>query len=149
MKLKKELATNSGSRGLSKFASLVLLLPLIFPLQVMANPSVPSASFVHIEDQGLLQQIGLSSAWCYNDEANAILITSQEREQEKCELRLQHELEKQKISYQLQLDNLQVIVNTLIKQHEDIVLVKNEEINRLEEAALTRPNDYSLWWATG
>jgi hypothetical protein len=32
---------------------------------------------------------------------------------------------------------------------EEIIRIKNEEIAGLEQAALKRPNDYNLWWATG
>ena len=30
-----------------------------------------------------------------------------------------------------------------------ILQIKNEEIGRLQDLALDRPNDYTLWWLTG
>ena len=57
--------------------------------------------------------------------------------------------EKQKAKYDFQIGNLNLRIETLLKQTEEIEQVKNQEIERLTEAAKKRPNDYSAWWATG
>jgi hypothetical protein len=49
----------------------------------------------------------------------------------------------------LEIDNLQLRLDTLKKQSDNIILIKDQEIKRLERAALKRPNDYSIWWASG
>ena len=88
-------------------------------------------------------------AWCYDNDANAILITAASRERAQCELKLQYELEKQRVKLQFEIDKLNIRIETLTKQHEDINSIKDQEIEKLTEAALKRPNDYSVWWAAG
>ena len=47
------------------------------------------------------------------------------------------------------MKTLNIQLESLTKKHEDIVAIKNKEIEDLTAAALKRPNDYSLWWASG
>ena len=60
-----------------------------------------------------------------------------------------YEGEKLKVKHKFEVDKLQLRIDTMEKQHTEINLVKDREIDRLTEAALKRPNDYSVWWATG
>ncbi len=157
MKLKKRYKKSSGSRTLSKSA-LLFLITLLMPLYSFAEPVVggmplPPASFTHVEDIELLNKLGMGyshgGAWCYDSDANAILITAASREKAQCELRLQYELERQRVKLQFEIDKLNIRIDTLVKQHEEINLIKDQEINKLTDAALKRPNDYSVWWASG
>jgi hypothetical protein len=59
------------------------------------------------------------------------------------------ELAKQKADFNLKIDNLQIRYNTLKKSSEEILAIKNQEIENLEQAALKRPNDYSYFWFGG
>ena len=135
----------------------LFVLMVVAPSLAYADPVVgglilPPASFTHIQSYDLLKKIGLSGsggAWCYDEDANAILITGPARERAHCELKLKYELEKQKIKLQFRIDNLNVRIKTLTKQHEEILFVKDAEIEKLTTAAMKRPNDYSAWWATG
>ena len=36
-----------------------------------------------------------------------------------------------------------------LESHRTRIVIKEKEIQDLTEAALKRPNDYSMWWATG
>ena len=44
---------------------------------------------------------------------------------------------------------MELRVNTLMQQQVEINKIKDEEIERLTDAAMKRPNDYSVWWASG
>ena len=127
------------------------------PLYSFAEPVVggmplPPASFTHVEDIELLNKLGMGyshgGAWCYDSDANAILITAASREKAQCELRLQYELERQRVKLQFEIDKLNIRIDTLVKQHEEINLIKDQEINKLTDAALKRPNDYSVMHST-
>jgi len=89
------------------------------------------------------------SAWCFDDEAMARIKTTIEFATKNCELKTNMELAKQKADFNLKIDNLQIRYDTLKKLSEEIVAVKNQEIENLEQAALKRPNDYSYFWFGG
>tara|TARA_Y100000114_G_C11714430_1_gene305201 strand:- start:227 stop:712 length:486 start_codon:yes stop_codon:yes gene_type:complete len=120
---------------------------------VIGDQVLPPASFTHVQDLDMLRKLGLDGisggAWCYDNDANAILITAPARERAVCELNLQYELEKQKVKYDFEIDKLNIRIEALKKQHAEIDDIKNKEIEQLTEAALKRPNDYSAWWAAG
>lgn len=157
MRLGKGLKKNSDLSLWSR-TLLILISGLVsLPIQVHADPNVgdiplPPVSFTRVTDTDTLIKIGLDgfgAAWCYDDEANAILITAPAREQAKCELKLMYDLEKQKVKYEFELEKLNLRVDTLKKQHAAILAIKDREIDRLTSAALKRPNDYVVWWAAG
>ena len=135
----------------------VLFTTIFLPMISWADPMtregiiLPPGSAAFVDDLDLLRQIGLSDdgVWCYDTDANAILITAPARTEAICELKRKDELEKQKAKYDFQIGNLNLRIETLLKQTEEIEQVKNQEIERLTEAAKKRPNDYSAWWATG
>lgn len=140
------------------FLRISILITLIFsPVISLADPMtregiiLPPGSAAFVDDLDILREIGLSDdgIWCYDTDANAILITAPARTEAICELKRKYELEKQKAKYDFQIDNLKLRVETLLKQAEEIEQVKNQEIDRLTEAAKKRPNDYTVWWATG
>lgn len=141
-----------GSSMLNRL--LVYFILVAFASPAIANPSesLPETLFTRVDDPVILGSIGLSSvsaAWCYSDEANSVLISAASRERDKCRLQLSHELEKQKVKYQFKIDALELRVNTLMQQQVEINKIKDEEIERLTDAAMKRPNDYSVWWASG
>jgi hypothetical protein len=157
MRLGKELRKSLVLNLLNKVLIACVAIGLVLPHPALADPIVneitlPPLSFTRIDDNILLEKIGMGgsySAWCYDDEANAILISAPARERARCELRLTYELEKQKVKNQFEIDRLSLRIETLINQHKEINLIKDREIDRLTQAALKRPNDYSVWWATG
>ena len=157
MKSRAELNKSLGSSLLNKAKILLLSLAFLIPSpalseDVIGEINLPPASFTRIDDAELLRDLGLEgydSAWCYDTHANAILITLPARIRAQCDLKIQFELEKQRLSHQLKIDKLNIRIETLIKQHSEINLIKDKEIDSLTQAALKRPNDYSAWWATG
>ena len=135
--------------------SLVLFLTTA---SVKANPIIagevlPPASAVLITDPSLIGMIGVGReddpVWCYNSDANAILITAPERERQNCTLQLSQETSRLVAEHKLELGTLSVQFESLVKRHDELLAIKNKEIENLTAAALKRPSDYSLWWATG
>lgn len=120
---------------------------------VIAGEILPPASASLVNDPDLIKRIAVGRdedpVWCYSHDANAILITAAEREREKCELKLSQQKQKLEATYKLQLDTLSIELETLTKKHEEIIAIKDKEIQDLTKAALKRPNEYSMWWATG
>ena len=124
----------------------------------LADPEVngeliPPGEAMHVTDSSILRQLNLGPddepVWCYSNLANSLIISSADREKEKCNLKLKQELEKSKINYTLEIDQLRIQLESLSKKHEEILAIKNRQIEDLTQAALKRPNDYSIWWATG
>jgi len=157
MRLKKEYKKSLDLSLLNRTMLTAFIFFLIIPTSAFSEPVIggiplPPASFTFIDDIETLRTIGLDGfdgAWCYDNQANAVLITAPSRERAQCELKYRYELEKMKVKHQFEVDKLNIRIETLIKQHEDISLVKDKEIDKLTEAALKRPNDYSAWWASG
>lgn len=149
---------NSESSSLTKLIILfsvftLALAPVANADPVIAGEVLPPASAAFIDDPDLIKKIGVGReedpVWCYSNDANAILISASQREREKCELKLSQQKQKLEANHKLQLDTLKIELESLIKKHEEIIIIKDKEIQDLTEAALKRPNDYSMWWATG
>ena len=88
-------------------------------------------------------------AWCFDDTAFAKIKAKIDLSDEACNLKLEKQKEEDDARYKLEIGNLQLRLDTLKKQSDNIILIKDQEIKRLEKAALKRPNDYSIWWASG
>ena len=88
-------------------------------------------------------------AWCFDDDAFAIIKAKLEFSESRCQLRLNKSLEETAAKHTLQLGNLETRIENLKEEYESILKIKNKEITELETAALSRPNDYSVWWASG
>ena len=137
---------------------IIFLILLCYSTTVFADPEVngellPSGEATYVTDPSILRQLNLGPdndpVWCYSNLANSLIITSADREKEKCKLRLTQELERSKINYTFEVDQLKIQLEALNKKHDEILTVKNQQIEELTQAALKRPNDYSFWWATG
>jgi hypothetical protein len=88
-------------------------------------------------------------AWCFNESASARIIGALEFAQKKCAVQIQVALEKEKAIHDLMVGNLNLRINTTEEEYKTILIIKNEEIERLSAAALKRPNDYTHWWGIG
>ena len=88
-------------------------------------------------------------AWCFDDEAFAIIKAKVEFSDEKCTIRLDKALEEQGAKYSLEIGNLLTRIDNIKNEYDSILKIKNREIEQLEITALERPNDYTVWWATG
>ncbi len=155
MILKKE---SKKSLGLDLLNNIIIFLLIgLIPATTFADPVMgdvilPPASFTRIENPDTLVNIGLSDAsvaWCYDNQANAILISAPARERANCEISLIYKLEKQRVKYEFELDKLKLRIDTINEQNSEINAVKDREIDRLTAAAIERPNSHSMLWASG
>lgn len=89
------------------------------------------------------------TSWCFDDVAAAKLQTAVEFATKRCDLIAEQAVSEVTARYSLEIQTLNLRVESLKEQNEAILQIKNEEISKLEAAALKRPNDYSLWWASG
>ena len=137
---------------------IVFILLFCYPAAALADPEVnneliPPGEAMYVTDTSILEKLNLGPdtepVWCYSNLANSLIITSADREREKCELKLSQQREKLSAIYRLQIDSLEVNLVSLKTKYEEVIKIKNQEINELTSAALKRPNDYSAWWATG
>ena len=137
---------------------IIFLILFCYPLSSLADPEIngvltPPGEAMYVTDLSILEKLNLGSdgepIWCYSNLANSLLITSLDREKEKCQLKLSQQREKLTAIHKLQLDSLKIEVSSWKNKYNQVLSVKNEEIDALTAAALKRPNDYSFWWATG
>lgn len=120
---------------------------------VVAGEILPPASATLVADPDLVRQIAVGPedepVWCYSNDANAIIVSAPQRERERCKLEYSQKINILNATHTLEMKTLNIQLESLTKKHEDIVAIKNKEIEDLTAAALKRPNDYSLWWASG
>tara|TARA_B100000131_G_scaffold297747_1_gene316774 strand:+ start:2807 stop:3241 length:435 start_codon:yes stop_codon:yes gene_type:complete len=88
-------------------------------------------------------------AWCFDDPAFAMIKARIDTMEEARNLAIQKAVEQERAKYSLKVKNLELRLVTLKKETDNILSIKNEEIKKLETAALKRPGNYSIWWATG
>ena len=81
--------------------------------------------------------------------AAAKVLTDQKYTAEECRIEMDRELEllKAKLELDLKITNAKLVGSQ--ERLTQILKIKNEEIGRLQQLALDRPNDYTLWWLTG
>lgn len=81
--------------------------------------------------------------------AAAKVLTDQKYTAEECRIEMDRELEllKAKLELDLKITNAKLVGSQ--ERLTQILKIKNEEIGRLQDLALDRPNDYTLWWLTG
>ena len=137
---------------------IIILLLLLSPCVSLADPQVngeliPPGEAMYVTDPSVLKELNLGPddepVWCYSNLANSLIITSADREREKCELRLEQELLRAKVNSDFEIDSLKIEIESLTAKHNDLLSIKDRQIKELTSAALKRPNDYSAWWATG
>tara|TARA_Y100000114_G_scaffold43854_1_gene39432 strand:- start:2195 stop:2692 length:498 start_codon:yes stop_codon:yes gene_type:complete len=140
----------------NKFVAFLLL--FCYPAVSFADPEVnseliPPGEAMYVTDLDILNKLNLGPdsepVWCYSNLANSLIITSADREREKCELKSNQEIEKITLGYNFELEQLNIQLRSLNAKHDEIIELKNRQIKELTQAALARPNDYSIWWATG
>ena len=143
---------------LTKIFTLFSILTLMFASPAIADPMIagevlPPASAKMIEDPELIRLLAVGRedepVWCYSNDANAIIISAPTRVEEACRLKSSQELESLKIRHSFEIDTLKIEIRSLRQSSEQTILAKDREIEKLTAAALKRPNDYTVWWATG
>jgi len=120
---------------------LILTLSLIFPTYAFAQ-EVPKVTDI---------QKGQSAPFAgtlLNPEAAAQIIAEKENTKAECKLQYEYVKQREKAKCDLLLGNANTSLTAANKKYETILQIKDDEIQRLQDIALERPNDYTIWWYT-
>jgi len=79
-----------------------------------------------------------------NNEAVAKVLGDKKFDEKELKLDYEFQLEKQKLTFQLEVDNWVIKYNSLQFQHTQILELKNNEIDRLMQE-LMEDEDYTIW----
>ena len=115
---------------------LFLTLTLLFPTYVIAQ-EIPKVTDIQ---KG---QAAPFSGTLLNPTAAAQIIVEKENLKSECKLRYDY------IKCDLLLGNANTSLRAADMKYETILSIKNDEIERLQDIALERPNDNSIWWYAG
>lgn len=125
---------------MTKLVSIFLI--IIFPLQVMAN-ELPQITPLE------KNQKAPYSGVLYNPAAVAESIAQREALIQQHQLNLDILEESLKAQCDLSLQNLQSDLSACNDRYDQMVLIKDTQIKNLQDLALERPNDHSIWWLAG
>mgnify|MGYP001389794633 CR=1 FL=1 len=125
---------------------LVLLILISFSTQSLAQiPPQQKGKYTSLK-QG---EPAPFQAWCFDDVAAGTIFSALQHAKSVCDLEIRKQLGMQKAKFDLDIGKLNIRYDTLKKQNDALLLIKDEEIRKLEKAALKRPNEYWHWWALG
>ena len=88
-------------------------------------------------------------SWCFDEKAAAIILANKKMQEEMCTLRLNSEIAVLRSKHQYELGSIELRLESLSKEYETMMLTKDEELKKLESAALKRPNSYWYLWFGG
>ncbi len=125
---------------MTKLVSIFLI--IIFPLQVMAN-ELPQITPLEKNQKAPYSGI------LYNPAAVAESIAQREALIQQHQLNLNILEESLKAQCDLSLQNLQSDLSACNDRYDQMVLIKDTQIKNLQDLALERPNDHSIWWLAG
>ena len=132
---------------MKQIISIMLCLGLIFRTTIFAQEVDNSneAKLVEVEKNDPAPFSGV----LLNAPAAAQMLANKKYLKEGCELKIDYELSKLQAQHDLVLKSLQISLETTEKKYDSILLIKDEEIKRLNDIALESSGDYSHWWAAG
>ena len=131
---------------------------ICYSTMALADPEingelVPPGEAMYVTDPDILSMLNLGPdgepIWCYSNLANSLIITSADREREKCQLKCKQDISRMAINYTFEIDQLQIQIDSLKQEHQEVLQIKNNQIDKLTQATMEIPNDNSIWWATG
>lgn len=136
----------SASNMSSKILSVVLsALMICLPTLAHADDVVDEGRVTSLEVSELAPYSGI----LLDSVATAKILADKKYLSLQHQLKLDLELKKLTTSHQLELGLLQTKYDSLSTQHDKILKIKNDEINRLQEIVKDRPNSNSEWWFAG
>jgi len=126
--------------------ALILVFSFIFPAPLFAQetPSEPP-KIVDLEKDEKAPFSGV----LLNPTAGAQMLANQKFTEAGCKLKVDFELKKIKAQHDLMMESLKISMNASESKYASLLLIKDEEIDRLSSIALDQPGDYSHWWAAG
>ena len=136
---------------MNKILALFLCFLLIFPASVLAQPTTAESPKPDLGNFTILKegQEAPFGGFLFDQDGVAKLLA--ETEFAALELKLRHEFELGKAAalWELKLSNANAAKDSLQLQHNSLMKIKDDEIDRLREISLDQPNDYSHWWFAG
>jgi hypothetical protein len=84
-----------------------------------------------------------------NPPAAAQIIAVKENTKAECKLQYDYIKQREKTKCDLLLGNANTSLTAANKKYETILQIKDDEIQRLQDITLEKPNDNSTWWYTG
>ena len=120
---------------------LILTLALIFPAYAFAQ-EIPKVTDI---------QKGQSAPFAgtlLNPEAAAQIIAEKENTKAECKLQYEYIKQREKAKCDLLLGNANTSLTAANMKYETILKIKDDEIQRLQDIALEKPNNYAIWWYT-
>jgi hypothetical protein len=132
----------------------VLIVCLIFPMNVWADPPTPAETTTVITPTPKITGIKKGEPAPYtgvllNTLASAQIFTERSFLNEECQLRIDFAVQKEIARMDLLLNSTRASMESMEQRYTAIVRIKDTEIERLSKIALEPKNDYSVWWATG
>ena len=121
---------------------LLLALALIFPAYAFAQET-PKVMDIQ---KG---QTAPFSGTLLNPTAAAQIIAEKENFKSECNLRYEYIKQREKAKCDLLLGNANTSLRAANMKYETILSIKDDEIERLQDIAVERPNDNSIWWYAG
>ena len=118
---------------------------LIFLVLVSYVPASFAQNVVKVEEG---QPVPFN-AWCLTELAMAKIIADKEQEESRCQLRLDKLSEEMTARYNLDVGTLTARIESMEKEHKQVLLLKDEEIEKLEKIALDKPNNYWYLFTAG
>ena len=103
---------------------IISLLFLCFPVIAYADPEinnelVPPGEAMYVTDSSILNQLNLGPddepVWCYSNLANSLIISSADREREKCSLQMSQQIEELTARHVFEIDTLNLEIKSLKK----------------------------------
>ena len=122
-------------------AFLVLLILISFVSTTFAQDRLDqeeTGRFVNVEEGATVP----FAAWCFDEVATAVLLADKQVQEEVCQLKLDTEVALLNSKHQYELGSLNLRLETLNKEYEQMILFKDEELQKLENAALKRENNH-------
>lgn len=114
---------------------LVLLLTLSFVPAAAAAPG----KYVNLTKGQIIPWTG----WCFDSEAMASMIAEKEVAEQRCELRVMHELEQQQAKFDLQLGQLEASMQYEVQTRDVAIQALQEENLKIEQALI---HDQKFGW---
>ncbi len=120
---------------------LVLLLILSFTSTALSSPG----KYVQLKKH---QQIPWNG-WCFDERAVADLIVDKDVQKERCDLRVQLELDKKAAEYHLSLGELSAQMDYEISTRDTAIQALQEQNLKLEESLIKNTGNWYLYTAGG
>ena len=127
---------------MKQILSLILTLTLIFPVYAFAQ-EIPKVTDVQ---EG---QPAPFAGTLLNPPAAAQIIADKENTKAECKLQYDYIKQREKTKCDLLLGNANTSLTAANMKYKTILKIKDDEIQRLQDIALERSGDYSIWWFVG